>query len=432
MVFTSLPVYAQFNCQNIFRESHVAPLTTENMDLILTELGKIEPEVLSLSKIPTWQDFEVITSLIKALEAPAVSTGSAVPGNANKLKRALDDHFSTVEVKDHTFTPTELHMQLALRKALERVNELLPHEARFKIPRLPISHRERRTQQQTEVLMKQILDQFKKLFKTTGYKDLLEYKTAIIGKGNVDLLESFELLEKGDFDLSIRRPERGRFWLPKVGFHNQFVTGSSEGYFKPIGRNHAESSWTGSAVKEYALLNPEVKPKYGSVRPKPNSKNMTPANSEESYGPDIFILKKNAVKDRLTFNIGDSNGLLSQNHPEASWVSTVFEPKAWDQSFIPWEYRTLLAPFLSKQAFGRPVRDQHKVLQKTFNMDDTYFEIQVFGELSLSDVKAFEFTYNPPSGDFLRELQLHNIEIRDGRTWPAKIWEPAPNSSENF
>jgi len=38
----------------------------------------------------------------------------------------------------------------------------------------------------------------------------------------------------------------------------------------------------------------------------------------------------------------------------------------------------------------------------------------------LQDVERFEFQGAPPSGEFLAELQRHDVKIYDGRTWPPQ------------
>jgi hypothetical protein len=421
------PVQAQVTCRKVLQDIPVrVEATPARMTAILQALKQLNPKALAMEELPKWQDFEVLAQLIRQLKSgiePSVATFTVTTPEQfrNSLETDIQPLFKVPPA--HVYKATEFQLQSELRRMIGELNRLLPVEVRVKLPPLPDQNRPLRTQLQARAVMNSVQEQFARLFSTTGFKDLNEYKKAVEERGDAELKATFDLLEKGEFELSMRRPENSRFWLPKVGFHNQFVTGSSRGYFTPSGRNHCEAGWTGVRYEVYEKLNPETKPKYGSIRPRPEDANSKPANSESGYGSDIFILKTERVKDRLTFNIGDSNGLLSHNNKSGKrWEENVNQAQAWDQSFIPWNYRTLLAPFLQRAAFGRPQPQSNPILQKTWTMDHTYFEIQIFGELTLNDVKAYEFTQTPPSGEFLKTLRDHGIEIRDGRTWPPKPW----------
>jgi uncharacterized protein YaaR (DUF327 family) len=423
--------HAEYTCRNMFRTSSVVELTPTNSDLIKAALGKVAPEILRLEKLPTWQDFGNLQTLHDTLEnqlfvEKSKSDTEPTAETAADLKHFFSERFEPqTPQKNHNYQPTEYQMHQSFRSLLESVHRLLPASSRFKLEPMPDEGRPLRTQLQSQKLMKHMITNFEKLFSTTGFKDLQEYKAAVKKTRDKTLIENFKLLEEGNFEISIRRPERGRFWIPKVGFHNQFVTGSSKGYYTPSGRNHVEASWTGFDYEQYSRMNGETKPKYGSIRPRPDDSLSTPGNSEQDYGQDIFILKVDTVKDRLTFNLGDTNNLSVFNSKgPLSWTETVRTPEAWDQGFIPWNYRTLLAPFLIRSKFGVVAPPKTEILDKTFALDTSYFEVQIFGELKLDDVKAFEFTQNPPQGEFLAALLKHNIEIRDGRRWPAKKWTP--------
>lgn len=418
-------VHAQVACQKVFQSAPgVGQLTPQVMGLIVQGLRQVNPEVLNLRASPKWQDFEALSQLLGKLERGDLAEAPLDVPTVARFREILSkelDIGSTAD--DRTYLPTEFELQTEFRAMLVRLNDFLPTKLQLRVPRLRGDARPELTARQAADVMGSIRRQFERLFPTTGHADLKAYREAVRAQDNPELQQAFDLLDRGEFELSIRRPENGRFWIPKVGFHNQFVTGGSKGYYTPSGRNHAEASWTGIPLETYEALNAEAKPKYGSIRPLPSDSGSRPGNSESFYGPDVFILKTQKLKDRLTFNLGDSNGLLAKNNKTGQrWEEVVNQAQSWDQSFIPWSHRTLLAPYLDRQAFGRPTRETAPVLKKSWEMDYIYFEIQIFGELTLNDVKAFEFTRTPPSGEFLRELREHGIEIRNGRTWPSRVW----------
>lgn len=306
---------------------------------------------------------------------------------------------------------------------LKHINKFAPQNLRFQLPRLPTDSRPEKIQKEVEKIINSTNSRMAKLFPTTGHINLEAYEAAVRNSGNQTLIDNFELLKNVDFDLSIRRPNAGRFWVPKTGFQNLFVTKSSRGYYTPEGRNNVESGWTGIEAQEYLSYDDETKPKYGSIRPKLSDSKSIPAEKDKGYGDDIYLLKKEAVIHRLTLNIGDSNGVIAIN-TGSGWEWRRHEAKEWDQTYIPWSHRTLLAPYLNRELFGHSQKNETDILNKGWKTGFVYFEIQIFGALTLDDVEAFEFQGTPPSGEFLKELQKRKIQIIDGRNNQRKIWTP--------
>ena len=93
--------------------------------------------------------------------------------------------------------------------------------------------------------------------------------------------------------------------LKEGRFKSQFETGDSNGLFDPTVRSNKENDF----FNYPADLNPDLRPIYGYMSGKNTEKGR---NSLTQYG-DISIIFKDSVKDRTTFNIGDSidttNGL---------------------------------------------------------------------------------------------------------------------------
>lgn len=404
---------AQVSCESIFSTQKISQTITAREDLVLNYLEQERVrQILSLEIPPKWEDFNAL-SVLKDSWKYLPDEGHSRMAEARAL-----DVLKSVHKSSHTFGPAEYGLQVAYR---ETISEILPSSLKKFAEQIPRSDRHTRIDEQAQSIIQNINIQFEKLFPTTGFKSYAEYKEAVLTSENPALIDAFKLLESGNFDLSIRRPTSARFWIPKVGFQNQFVTRSSRGYYTPSGRNHCESGWTGVALDAYEKMLPEAKPKYGSIRPKPNDVDSIAANSEDIYGEDIFILKKENLLKRLTFNIGDTNSLVAVN-TGTNWEQRVHNATSWDQSFIPWEFRGLLAPFLDRKKFGFPSSSTFNKLQKSWKLTDDYFEIQIFGELKWSDIESYQFQGNPPSGEFLELLQKHKIKIYDATQWPPKQW----------
>lgn len=228
------------------------------------------------------------------------------------------------------------------------------------------------------------------------------------------------MIDKGQILPIIRRVERARFWTPKVGFQNQFVTKSSQGSNNNNWRNTAESLMYGNeALASYAARDPEFKAKYGTLTADPASGIVSANTSSRQYGQDFYILKTKNISDRLTFFPDDSLAY--------GYTGTVRNDLLG--RFILWKYRFLMALFMVQDLKSHYFeKGSSSSLLPTGLTSGRYWEIQILGGLHFSDVESFEFTATPPSGEFLRELQRHGIKIRDRRSLPAKEWSPEQGS----
>jgi hypothetical protein len=146
----------------------------------------------------------------------------------------------------------------------------------------------------------------------------------------------------------MRRPQNGRWWIEKVGFQNQHVTGSSKGTLNPDLRNQAEAFYLGKTnLKKQAEEDPEIKPNYGYLEFA--SPHAPLRNAVTDYGQDIFVFKRH-VLERLTLTIGDSleNYCEIPGRPEKIEEISAIETgkRPWMTLFIPWKNRILAAPFI--------------------------------------------------------------------------------------
>lgn len=416
--------YAQVTDEKTGKKCVDALLNEAQLGAVL-EILKSQVDVLALRTKPSWwQQFDALESLIANFNSVRADATPKV--SEDEFRQFVQKEFlPAVQIASGVqYEPTAYAMQTIFRKQLSGFLELLSPSLRFTLPTLPPDNRPQVTAQQTEILMNRLKARYAELFPTTGHASLEAYETAVRQSGHPELIDSFDLLKNVGFELSIRRPTNGRFWLPKVGFHNQFLTGSSKGYYTPEGRNHVEAGWTATDYDEYINYNIETKPKYGSFRPLLTDTVSVAADAEKQYGDDIYLIRLERIKDRLTFNLGDSNGLRARNHRSSGrWEDVTWQAEAWDQLFIPWDYRTLIAPYLNRTAFGKAHDASNSILKKTWKLDYIYFEIQIFGELTLDDIHTLIFTLEPPDDKYYAELKARGIEIYDGRQNPPQPYK---------
>ncbi len=380
-------------------------------------------DVVLGKKKPGWQEFANIADLISDLESLRKDPNFAAV--EPKLKElvpelrgvALQDRgeYETPPGKRSTpYAPTEYELLHAYQRQLAKLNGLLPVGLRYPIVKLPKDPRLTEVPEAARKLMREQEERVAKLFDTTGFADHAEFEKAVaaLGPEGEALLKAFQ---DETVRIAIRRPNRGRFWIEKTGFHNQFVTKSSNGANDNDLRNKCESAYTAMPKDEYAALDPELKPQYAYVKPPEGSE--WKENIASQYGDDIYIFKLASISDRLTFTPGDS-----LNRFGSRWSGETVT--SWDHLMIPWKYRSLMIPFVWNKVRGSQqlaVGYQDPQLSGTSLKDfkyakgvqSDYTEVQIFGGLRLNDVAEFHFTEKAPEGDFLKSLQERGIKIFD-------------------
>lgn len=423
---------AETSCNNLATQlMEIHP----GLEKVFTRVNALDPALVLGEKLPRWQDFNDLQDLI--VQAHAIRTTLGVGGKLERLDVVIGEFGATVESQgiyqklanpgpaiEKTYAPTEYDLKTLYQNLVLQLNEQLPTRLRLAVRRIIPDERPAKLKRDAQELVKASEQRFEQLLPTSGHQSLGEFRTAY-GQGELQQ-KLLTIMAEERFQMTMRRPENARWWVPKVGFQNLFVTGSSKGYYTPTGRNHVEAGWTGEKFESYEKLDNELKPKYGSFRVNPEE-GLKPANGDASYGSDIYILKKDRLRDRTTFNYGDSNGRIAQG-TGSGWENRTHTATAWDQMFIPYSHREMLAPFMesgAKAGLGnRPTLPSESTLKTSWAGSLPYFEIQVFGQVTLEDVEMFEFKGTPPSGEFLAELQRHKIKIVDGSTWPPTPWTP--------
>ncbi len=406
-------------------------------NVLLPQLRLLRPTLLAGQETPTWNDFAALDAATQAIAATAPSQEKVSPAVV-----LTDDELAAIEqfradapawavplpedpgAPSARYLPNEFELKTLYRKKAAALLKALPLELRPEIRKLPKSDRLKRLTAEAEATARKQEELFDRFFASTGFENIETYEAAMRAKGG-KWPELIDYLKNADFDLSMRRPENARWWVPKVGLHNQHVTGTSRGTLDNQKRNRCEASCLGLTYAEYAERDNDFKPKYGSFRPKPGSA-FKPSNSDYQYGPDIYILKKSAVTSRTVLTGGDSLGRFVTNAGYSG--AEAHTPTTWEHVFIPWKYRTLAAPYMYEEFVrGQVGKTEDSVPADTLPVTwkwGYYVETQAFGPHTLEMVEAFEFTQTPPTGEFLARLVQYGIEIRDGRQWPATTWTP--------
>ena len=339
------------------------------------------------------------------------------------------------------YLPTQYEMRKKSVEEILSILKLLPQDFRPRIAKIAWDQRRKILDQQTDAWMEKHLKAFDEQMQTLGFKNYEEYVQQLrtLAETDPDLKQVLELFDQDQIFVGTNVRESGRFWLPKVGLQNVFVANTSAGgdTNKKDKRANIESSGTGISRQEYDLLDHEIKPKYGVLNNPPDGK--FPMNTHGlGYGPDFYIIKKEFRDSRVSIYIGDSFSIpgYTNNYPAMGGslanLSIPPSPKNWRGMFIPWERRLILAPmFKDVKETGvnsamPPADINLNHIFKPGAINGQMFEVQIFGKIGLDQIESFVFRgTNPPSGEFLVELQKRNIKIFDGRNGQTIPWEPA-------
>jgi hypothetical protein len=430
VAMTTIPHAEAQTCETAFLtiEERLARLPGDFQSL--AELIRSLPtDLINGERTPTWQDLTGLDSIIQRLrkskerlttpeqkqEFDAVAIAIAQTWNEDPKIKGLATAHRWYQPTNR-YKPTEYKLKLEYQKLLGKLNHELPRGARIPIQRLPVDLRRTRLNQDAREFMAEFEQAFERRFPTTGYKTYEEYEAYLRSSDDPHIKKAIEMIDKNQIEVVIRRPESGRFWVPKVGFQNQYVTGTSKGWFGPHHRKSAEQRLY-DLVDETAYLDqdPEFMPKYGTFRPAPDSGVLYSGTGSSQYGSDFYVIRLSDIQDRLSFTPNDSLQVGGDQGPLTHWSG----------SFIPWKYRFLMVEFMRSDleinSFSEPSPGRWRDLLSRYH---SYWETQILGAVDLSNVESFQFTQNPPSGAFLRELMKRNIPIYDAQNWPPVKWTP--------
>ena len=412
------------------------------------ELLAVSPELIRGEKTPNWRDIDTLEKVLASirgakkdlaeegrleeLRALAAEMAASIPDNPQlvRLRDAAGDVPLAKEVK--TYQPTEYELKRLYQNLLYQVNKELPRELRIPGVRIPYDPRRTELVEQAREVLRRQEKKFETVLHTSGFPDMKSYEDAVRAQGGA-VKEVFELLREERVEAVIRRPRNARWWTPRVGFHNQRVTGSTGGSFTPDGRDKAEAYLTFEELSKYKAVDNDLKPKYGYLRPAPDQPIQAEDWSTGQYGDDFYIMKLDRLRDRMTWTVGDSLGRGMRTAEGA-------RPEHWHHSFAPWKDRGLMAPYFAIDAEGKDklfrisypaYKDGEPLKPFDPRLDQSsYLELQFWGPITLDDVEVFEFTKMPPEPEFHRELVKRGIKVRDARLRPATDWPPAPGAPE--
>lgn len=301
-----------------------------------------------------------------------------------------------------------------------------------------------------------------RLYSTSGFASREELMKAVEAS-TPGARQAARLLLEENLEVGMATRDSVRDQVVRDGFLNFRISANSESMTRE--REVVEANYAGMEVDQYAGLHGDLKPKYGYLSPKPDSGLSAPLGVR-NYGADRFVFDLDRVRDRMTFTIGDS-----ANRHVAFTAGFDTPATTWDQRFMPWSRRELAAPAMAAGVDGsklglamnvwsesrRSVEEEWPSLKHLIQLTESpdpetpvewtsmetgvfppagslekyqlawdasldYVEVQLWGPLDLDDVKAFEFTTQPPEGEFLKELVARGIEIRDGRQNPPRVW----------
>jgi len=419
---------------------HIWALIQSQTDILETKV-----DLLVGKKNPTWNDFEALKTFRVSVETQ-IALARVLDGEPSLTEFYRDWEFASAEFAhllkkafdqsnlSDNYGPSDFALRKAFRDEFESIMELLPPNVRVKLNAIPADRNKAALVQEAKDIITQQEERVRELYPTSNYKNVTELVDTIRAKGAPEVKENLELLLNEDFEFAMRRPEGGRFWIPKVGFHNQHVTGRSKGNYSPEGRDRGEAGLLGVAKENYESRDNDLKPKYGFLMP-PINKNIDRSNANQ-YGEDIYILNKDALRKRTTMTPGDSLGTGWRSY-EALNAKPAAIPLHWDQAFIPWSQRALLAPTMQFDIYTNGVRptrinsieigDGLKRFERNNSRSNAYVEMQYWGPVTLSEVVAFIFTQNPPTGEFLAALQKRNIKIYQQVNNKYVPWNPRGN-----
>ncbi|MBC7466070.1 MAG: DUF3626 domain-containing protein [Bdellovibrio sp.] len=434
-------------CVDLFQQGKKAELefseyegleARSGLQNLYLKIEKLDQGLVTGKVTPRWQDFDNIDQVLETLPAFVANLKTILPGKLTTFYKNWNNSIvlgkrdnvvekngsSNSEVK---YGPIDYGLRSAYLEKLQRLNQFLPSRAQFPNVTLAPDLNKLALKNQAVEVVKVLESTFDELLKAdTGLDSWSEIAKAL-REVDQPTTQALNAIQNDQFQFSMLRPEKGRFWIDKTGFHNQFVTGSSRGALSNLGRNGTEASYLGLERYEYEKSDSDLKPKYGYLTPL-SSKVGT---DRPHYGEDRYVFKKEKVQSRVTFTLSDSLNELC--YAGIAWQrGDVRTPSHWDHVFIPWARKEILAPFMGPNLVknylglvGSEPDLSKTVLSKLkrSNLRSEYIELQYWGPLTLDDVDSFIFTGAAPSGDFLTSLQSRGIKIYKETGGRLKRWK---------
>ncbi len=437
---------------NLIKETSYDEASAKQLKESFNKFFKISPERILGSKVPRQKDIEDLKKILtnfeeikKNINFPTEKDEIDFFGRVFAESQIYKNHFSTLTnfskntLEINNLKVLEIEFLLYFRTLVEKFNLYLPKNVQFKLGKIETgNYLEKLKSEAREIVSNQKVI-LKDLFHTTGFKSLNEYRKHL-DKNRSLFGDIVDVIRDEDVEISIKIPSDKRWWIPKTGIHNRYVTRNTTEGYSELQRKVSEASMSGKSFKDYSLLNNDIKPKYGLLSPKTSS-NIKAVDTKNyaNYGDDIYIFDIDKIRDRITWTPGDS--LIRHMYANNSlYQGKVMELESWDDLFLPWEARELSIPnfnkkynngrlALSRGEYGTKgnsieIGSRKKLNFRTNDMSGDYMEIQIWGPIRISDIKEFIFKENPPTGEFLEELIENKVKIFDGRKQFPVEWKP--------
>lgn len=426
---------ASLSCKNLFQnEIKVgSPVSAEFIEFKNEILNLQDISIFWGRQKPKWEQYNQLTNLLK--KATQINsenrnqqfTEAQILVLKSELQTwALDLHQKALEIEPTKEFISLIDSNYGYFKLYERINKEVGLNI-FPLRFLDLVTPTKDLIKDAEKTVGSNEKALSELFKTTGHKSKSEYIEYV--KAHSEKAKKLLSLTENDLVVAIHRPENARFWVPISGFQNQRTTGSSNGSMNPNYRNQVESNLTFQNTQKYSEKSVRYMPNYGEARPRNGYKTFSANKGAENYGSDLWIVKKEIYDTRATWTPRDSFGQKRVSQRELATL--------WDQMFIPWKDRELMVPYAlnSQQSYYYDSVPKSKVkpfspssIPKSFKMageryGSSYFEVQIWGPLTLDDIQAFHFKENPPNKELYELLISKNIEVWDERSLPAKKYK---------
>jgi hypothetical protein len=321
---------------------------------------QINPAVVRGDQVPDFRDLELLRNVIEKVKAgkkTALDEGKAaeLETDLQLIADSVDNDPALSALRDASrdahpsdqYKPGEYALKREYQHVLSELNRELPPSLKIPGVHIPYDARIPALLNQARTLVHAQEARFEPYISDTGFANLGEVRKALENYDETGK-KLAQMLENEDVDFVMNRSEGSRWWIPRVGFQNQRITGSSGGTYNPSFRDRVEARMMGQLVSAYKTTDGQLKPVYGYLRAKPQAGFLeNPVASH--YGTDLYIFKKSRLHDRTTFTAGDSfqpfeYSPKNPNQPAQSWRGF----------FIPWNDRILIGP----DVLG-PMEDQH-------------------------------------------------------------------------
>lgn len=399
-------------CDNISLEATLAEISYPGYKAAYEKIESISPDVFAGKVAPKWDDFNNIEQALVTLRMQnRLVSRSHAAEVLKKIKASLknDPAYRSRQLAQHNVTlepgqVEKLDLKLIFFDMIHDLNKVLPRSARFVVKSKPKAQRHAEYIEKAKKTVKKLSEETKKRFSKSEYKTPENVVKAIVAKGS-QYNELVDLVQNEKVEFTMLRPSSGRWWIQRLGFQNQRVTGTSRGMNDNDFRDRAEAEQSLIDLETYETLSAEFKPNYGYMRP-PLDANIL-VRYPKRYGDDIYIFDKTKLEGRVTWTFTDS--LLGRAG------ATDLD---WEKLMTPWSERELLLPYLTEsfQAISKTLHPRTPSLPGFKYTGSTYTELQYWGPIDLTHVKKFVYLNTPPDDEFAATLRQHGIEIIDGRT----------------